>query len=111
MKTIIKLLIVALLLNGTWRVGSAYWAHYQMQDKLQQIAQFAGNRTAAEVKTQAIQAAADAGVPVTPGEIVIHRTDREITIEVAYTRQLELFPRYRYPWAFSVTVKAWTRAY
>ena len=111
MKTIIKLLIVAVLLNGTWRIGSAYWVHYQFEDDLQQIAQFAGNRAAIEVKKQTVQAAAEAGVPASPEQIVVRKSEREITIAVAYTRQIELFPRYRYPWAFSMSVKAWTRPY
>ena len=40
MKTIIKLVIVAIIANATWRAGSAYAKHYRFVDAVQQATQF-----------------------------------------------------------------------
>jgi hypothetical protein len=111
MKTVIKLLIAAIVLHGAVRLGLAYWTCYQFEDALQQIAQFAGNRPAKEVHGQAVKKAAELGVPVTADEIHVRRDEREVVIEASYTAGVQIFPSYEYPWQFTASAKAWTRAY
>jgi len=111
MKTAIKLLLAAIVIHGAVRLGSAYWTCFQYEDALQQIAQFAGNRPAKEVHGQAVKKAAELGVPVDAEAIQVRRDDREVVIDVHYTSDVQLFPSYYYPWEFTASVKAWTRAY
>jgi len=111
MKTVIKLLIAAVLLHGAFRVGAAYWALYQYEDALQQIAQFAGNRPAKEVHEQALKKASEMALPISSESIQVRKSDREIFIDAAYVQPVQLFPTYYYPWEFKASVKAWTRAW
>ena len=111
MKTVIKLLIAAVVLHGAFRIGAAYWALYQYEDELQQIAQFAGNRQAKEVRDQALTKATEMALPITSEAIQVRRSDREIFIDVAYVDQVQIFPTYYRPWEFKASVKAWTRAW
>jgi len=111
MKTVIKLLVAAVVIHGAFRIGAAYWTLFQYEDALQQIAQFAGNRQPPEVRDQAAKKAAEMGVPITADGLMVRRSDREIFIEAAYTDQVQIFPTYYYPWEFKTSVKAWTRPY
>ena len=42
-RTVIKLLIAALVLNALYHLGGAYWEHYQFVDSVEQLAQFSEN--------------------------------------------------------------------
>ena len=111
MKTVIKLLVAAVVLHAAWRVGSAYLTYYRFEDRLQQAAQFGGTRPVAEVRDQAVKVANELAVPIEPDSIIVAKTDREISIDATYVDQLQVFPGYYYPWEFKVSVNAWTRAW
>jgi hypothetical protein len=111
LKTIIKLLVAAVVLHAAWRVGSAFLTYYRFEDRLQEAAQFGGSRPAAEVREQAVKVAKELNVPIDPEAIFVRKTDREIFIDANYVDQLQVFPGYDYPWEFKLTVKAWTRAW
>ena len=44
LKLAIKLAIVAIIANATWRVGSAYAKHYRFVDSVQQVTQFRASK-------------------------------------------------------------------
>jgi len=111
LKTIIKLLVAAVILHAAWRVGSTFLTYYRFEDRLQQAAQFGGSRPVAEVREQAVKAAGELDVPIEPEAIIVRKSDREIFIDASYVDQLQLFPGYYYPWEFTLSVKAWTRAW
>ena len=111
LKTIIKLLVAAVILNAAWRVGSTFLTYYRFEDRLQEIAQFGGSRPVAEVREQAVKVSKELNVPIEPEAIIVRKTDREIFIDASYIDQLQVFPSYYYPWEFNLTVKAWTRAW
>ena len=64
MKTLIKLIVVVLILNAVYRVGSAYWTHYQFQDSIQELAQFSEHATPDELRTRILEQAGTLGVPL-----------------------------------------------
>ncbi len=104
MKTLLKLALAALVLHAAYRVGSAYWDHYQFQDAVQQIAQFAERESQDELKQRVLDLAAEQALPIGPEDIAITRAQRRIDIIGGYTRELLLAPRFTYPWAFKVHV-------
>ena len=111
LKTVIKLLVAAVILNAAWRVGSTFLTYYRFEDRLQEVAQFGGSRPVAEVREQAVKVSKELDVPIEPDAIVVRKTDREIFIDASYVDQLQVFPSYYYPWEFKLTVKACTRAW
>jgi hypothetical protein len=108
MKTIIKLVIVLLILNATYRVGSAYWTHYQFQDSIQEAAQFAERASPEDLRAKILELAATLGVPIDPDNLTVTRGNRRIDIDGSYFRNLELVPRYKGRWDFTIHVTVLT---
>jgi hypothetical protein len=108
MKTIIKLIIVALILNAAYRFGSAYWTHYEFQDSVQEMAQFSEHATPEELRTKILEQAAALGVPIEPDNLTVTRGNRRIDIDGKYFRNLEIAPRFTWPWDFKVHVTVLT---
>ena len=106
MKTIVKLLIVAAVLNATARTAMAAWRYYQFKDAAQQTLVFGGNATTAELHQLILQRAVDLEVPVAAEDIEVTRDGPRMQATAAYTDSIELFPRYSYPFDFSFSVDA-----
>ncbi len=108
MKTVIKLIIVALVLNAAYRVGSAYWTHYQFQDSIQQMAQFSEHAAPEDLRTKILEMAGTLGVPIEPDNLTITRGNRRIDIDGSYFRDLEIVPRFKRRWDFTIHVAVLT---
>jgi hypothetical protein len=104
MKAIIKLLIVAVVLNAAARSAMAAWSFYQFKDASQQIAIFAGEIPEATLHERVMETAARLGVPVAPEQVTVRREGPVTLIEAMYEQPIELFPNYtrRVPVSFSV---------
>jgi hypothetical protein len=103
-KTLVKLILVLLVLNAVYRVGTAYWTHYQFEDSVQQLAQFSDRATPEEVRTKVLEQAATLGVPLDPENLTITRGNRRVEVDATYFRDLELVPRYKRHWDFKIHV-------
>ncbi len=108
MKTVLKLIVVVLILNAVYRVGSAYWTHYHFQDSIQQLAQFSEHATPDELRTRILEQAGTLGVPIQSDDLTVTRGNRRIDIDGTYVRDLELLPRYKRRWDFTVHVTVLT---
>ena len=104
MRTIVKLVIAALILNSAYRVGAAYWDHYAFEDATRDAAQFSSMATEREIAQRVIALAAEHGIAIAAEDVTIEKIPRRITIDGAYTRDIELVPRYTRPWDFSFHV-------
>ena len=104
MKTIIKLLIVAAVLNAAARSAMAAWSFYEFKDASQQIAIFAGDMPESALHEQVMETAVRLGVPVSPEQVTVRREGAVTRIEAAYEQPVELFPNYtrRVPVSFAV---------
>jgi hypothetical protein len=98
MKTIIKLLIAALILHATWRAGAAYLRYFEFKDDVTQVAQFGTNQTDNQLRDGILDAARRRDIALDPDSISVKRQNYHIIIDAAYTEQIELAPRYFYPW-------------
>ncbi len=103
---VIKLAIVAVLLHGVWRVGTSYWRYYQLDDGVRQVAQFAYQQSESEVQAKVAEVAAGLNVNVAAEEVAVRKSVREIFIDLSYVDQVQIFPRYFYPWAHQLHVHA-----
>ena len=107
MKTIIKLLVTALVVNATVRLGQSAWAQYQFRDSVQELVLFGSAETPTELKQEIIAEAAEQGVPVGVDDVMVDRQGMLTTAEASYVDPVEVFPRYIYPvtWTFKVDAR------
>ncbi|HJY34492.1 MAG TPA: hypothetical protein VJ260_06545 [Vicinamibacterales bacterium] len=103
-RTLIKLVIVLVVLNGLYRFGDAYWDHYQFEDSVQQLAQFSENATADDVRAKVLELARSQDIPLTTDNLTVTRVPRRIEVDGVYVRELALFPTYIKPWDFKLHV-------
>ena len=103
-RTLIKLVIVLVVLNGLYRFGDAYWDHYQFEDSVQQLAQFSENATADDVRAKVFELARSQDIPLTTDNLTVTRVPRRIEVDGVYVRELTLFPGYIKPWDFKLHV-------
>ena len=100
-KLILKLVVVALVANASWRVGSAYVSHYKFQDAVQQSALFRGNKTDEALRQRIFELASDYDIPVDPEDVTLKTSEHQTTVDGSYTRVIELAPGFKYPWEFT----------
>ena len=106
MKTLLKLLIAAAMLNATARAAMAAWEYYQFKDAAQQSIVFGGRATTGQLHDQILRRGQELELPIQPEQIAVTRDGARTLAEVSYTQAVELFPRYHYPFNFSFKVDA-----
>ena len=104
MKTILKLALAALIVHAGYQVGMAYWEHYQFQDAVQQVAQFAERESLEELERRVLDLAAERGLPLAEEDLALNRQQRRIEIDGTYTREVLLAPGFTRPWDFTIHV-------
>jgi hypothetical protein len=105
-KTLITLVIVAVVLNATYHAGVATWRHFKVRDEAQQLILFGGRVPTSELEEQIAFIAQEVGVPINPEDIIVSREGPRTIAEAYYTMPVELFPRFFYPIDLSFTVEA-----
>ena len=108
MKTLIKLIIAALIVHATWRAGTVYFRYYQFKDGVQQTAQFSGTRSESDLHNRVLELASELQVPLDADRVRVRRQDNHTLIDATYDERIELLPRYFYPWQLRVNVDAFT---
>ncbi|MEO5739121.1 MAG: hypothetical protein ABIS29_00805 [Vicinamibacterales bacterium] len=108
MKTIIKLIVAALILHATWRAGTVYLRYYGFKDDVTQVAQFGVNQTDNQLLSGVLDAARRRDIVLPDNAVNIKRQNHHIIIDTHYTEQVELAPRYFYPWDAKVHVDVLT---
>jgi hypothetical protein len=106
MKLIFKLAILAVILNAAFRVGGEYVAYYQFRDTIREAAMFTA-RTDDELGQAVMDSATTFDVPLEPDGFTMRRDGREALVTGSYTKSIELFPGYKYPWKFPFTIQAY----
>ena len=104
MKTFIKLLIAAAIINACVRGAMAAWTYYQFKDAAQQTIVFGARSSPAQLRNQIMQRAVELEVPVLPQNIQVTRDESRTVAAAEYTQAVELFPNYRHPFTFSFRV-------
>lgn len=104
---LIRLVLVVLVLLGAWRIGQVSLAHYRFADEVDLIAQRGVRTSEPEVRAAVSDAATRFGIPVTADDVAIRIQAEHVYVDLAYIRQVEILPRYRYPWRFEVHAHGW----
>ena len=101
-KLIVKLAIVALIANATWRVGSAYANFYKFQDSVHQATQFRGRKSDEELRQRLMALANEYDVPIKAEDFVMKTEFNHFIVDTAYVRKIDVVPGYTYSWPFAV---------
>jgi hypothetical protein len=104
-KTLIKLLIVAAIVNATARVGMAAARYYQLKDESQELVTFGGNIVLGELQNQILLKAEQLRLPLASEDVLVTREGLRTTASGAYTDSVEVFPNYKYPIRFQFRVE------
>lgn len=105
LKLILKLAVVALVVNAAWRLGSVYLQYYRFQDAATETAQFAGDRPANDLKARMVALAVQYDVPLDEDAVSIRKNELNHTIiDASYQKPVDLFPGYTRQWPFSIHV-------
>lgn len=107
MKTVIKLVIAALLVNAAYRSGSIFLKYYQFKDETQQMILFGQGQSVSELTRQILGEATKRDVPLDEEGVTVSREGARTVAEVAYTESIEVFPRYFYPVDFEFSAEAY----
>ena len=107
MKTVIKLIIAAVLANAAYRGGSVFLKYYQFKDETEQMILFGQAEQVGDLTKQILGEAAKRDVPLDADDVMVTREGTRTLAEVSYTENVEIFPRYFYPVSFSFNAEAY----
>ena len=108
MRTLVKLVMAGLVIHATWRTGSVYWTYFNFREGLREVAQLSAGKPEQELHRRALAVASRLQVPIESEQIVVTRHDDHTFIDASYKTEIEVLPKYGYPWEFRVNVDAWT---
>jgi hypothetical protein len=103
-KTALRLALVAVLANATWRVGSAYAKHYRFTDAVTQATQYRGGKSDEQVHDRVFELAATHDIPVTDENLTVTRQEGHTIVDGSYQRPIDLLPGFKYNWPFTVHI-------
>ena len=106
MKTLIKLIVVALLANALWRVGTAYTAFYRFKDSVTEAATL-GEGTEEELRQKIAELASTHDLPLTPDDITVTREVHHTSVRGSFKKPVYVLPGVEYQWPFNVDVDAY----
>jgi hypothetical protein len=103
-RRLIGLAIVLLIANAGWKVAPVFLHHFEFKVELEELARFGGELSDSEIQAKAVRTAASFQLPVTDRDVQVRRSGDHVYIDVAYREMLEVLPRYKYPWDFTIHV-------
>jgi hypothetical protein len=109
LKTILQLLIAALIVNAAARGGMATWRYYQFKDAATNEARLAGDETAAVVHQRILRVAEEQGIAILPADLEVAKEGTATTVAALYGEEIELIPRLykrEFLFDFEVSVQA-----
>jgi hypothetical protein len=108
LKTIIKVLIAAAILNAAVRGGMAAFTYYQFKDRTEQLVIFGAQSTPQELQNQILETAAELDVPIDPENVTVERDGTRTRADASYVQPVEFFPNYTYPINFAFHVEGFS---
>ena len=103
MKLLLKLVVVAAILNAAYHIGMAEYRFSQLKDAVHSMLVLGVKTPVEDLKQQTLQKAAELELPVSAEKVTFARVRERTTATVAYRVEVEPFPGYRYPKDYSFT--------
>jgi hypothetical protein len=108
MKTILKLLVAAVLINGAVRAGFAAVNYYEFKEAAQQAVLFGAAEPTSDIRRLILERAKALNLPVAPDNVTVQRQGGRTWANASYSQAVELFPNQPYPISFSFSVEAYS---
>jgi hypothetical protein len=110
-KTLLKLLVVAVVLQAAARAGLASWRHYQFKDAIEEELIFADARVTDDVlHGRIVELASRLEVPIDGETVEVNRQGHVTRVHAVYTQQVKLVPRIFEPvWSYDASVEVRAR--
>ena len=105
---LLKLALAALVVNATWRLGSAYATFYRFKDAVTEASRFNGAKSGEDLRRRVLELASQFEVPVDEHDFSIRRENNHTYIDGSYTQSIELVPAYPYRWLFDWSIETFT---
>jgi hypothetical protein len=104
MRTLLKLVVVALVANMVWHLFGAYYPNYKFQDAIEYAVQNGGDQSEETLRDKVVELASQFDVPVSADQVAVVRRNTHRVIDLSYKRPIELVPGFSYAWPFSIHV-------
>src|SRR5256885_1956287 len=105
-KTIVKLVIAALVVNACWRSANVVLKYFNFKDAVHEMVLFSNAKSDAQMEAKVMELASQFDVPVAAENVeILHQENRTI-INANYTDKIELIPTKSFPFQFKVNVEA-----
>lgn len=107
MKLVLKLVIVAALLNAIGRAGLASWKQYQFKDAIEEELIFADQRLTNEaLHKRVLELANRFDVPIESDAVDVTRQGYWTRVNATYAEKVKLVPRFYEPvWSFDASAE------
>jgi hypothetical protein len=93
LKTLIRLLVAALILHACYRGAEATWRYYSFKDDVEQEARFGATTSTSELQRRILLIAAEHGIEIDPADIVITKQGMYVSVAAAYLDYVDVLPR------------------
>jgi hypothetical protein len=103
-KLLVKLIIVALVANAAFHIGTEYLTYVRFREAIRDAAIFKAKNDA-ELMTRILALAEQYEIPLDEDNITIRREERRVNVEGWYDKPIEILPNYEFPWHFGVSVE------
>jgi hypothetical protein len=103
--SVVRIVLVVAIINGTARAALVYWSYYQLKDAAQQLAVFGWQAPTEVLRSQAFSKANELFIPITEDQITVTRKGAVTLIEAEYEHFVEYFPHRQYPLKLSFSVE------
>jgi len=108
MKTFLKLLLAAIVINASVRGGMAAAGYFRFKDAAQQAVLFGSDSTPEEIQQLIIERAQALKLPVAIENIQVNRQGGRTWADATYSQNIEVFPNQQYPVNWSFRVEGYT---
>jgi hypothetical protein len=104
-KTVIKLVIAALVVHACWRSANVVLRYSNFKDAVHEMVLFSTMKSDDQLQTRVLELAQQYEVPVQPENVMVRRDGNRTQVNAVYTDQIELLPTKFFPWEFKVNVE------
>jgi hypothetical protein len=92
MKTLLRLLVVGLVVNGCFQASRAAWSHYQLTDAVEQAARFGDHKTTSELRRRLVALGQESGVSLESSDVTVEKRRDQTRVALAYVQSIPLVP-------------------
>jgi hypothetical protein len=104
MKTILKLLIAAIVLNAAVHGGLAAKHYYEFKQAAQEAVLFGADTPVTDIRQMILERAQALNLPLAADDVKVNRQGGRTWADASYRQAIEVFPNqnYKMNWSFSV---------